>query len=458
MCSALYGIVDIGATPKGCQKLISAITTMIREIYKDHPYRTGRSHLDFVRHRGLPTAVDIVLRRLIAHADQLQHRQALNQHPTETVLTVGHTMHPCPDCQAAFSTRKALSVHRMTTHTRSFCSIPFASTKHEMHSWDCLLTLTVIMYFMIGTISSITLKAEHVWFFDASKEIQDDLTRAQLQLRVHIVAETWDDIPQDDTLRSFLSTHCILCQRFVPRTQELTSHVRHHHSDLADRAVQAGRDFMCTRKHDPCAFCLRPRRRQGHLCAAAVNLQLFALHHYGHPFGVPASSLAAAPAHARHLCTYGCLNDLHLWHEHALASAHIPAAPREGNELADYLNALTKGSVLELLHDCTKRMHLSLQCQLCSFSAARPPGLYKHLQCAHGHRWLLANEMAVMMQHSWDGHCICNPAPAARRGHHCVGWEHLSMIYYNYIVHATASSHDHALFGSTGLLATSRPS
>lgn len=43
---------------------------------------------------------------------------------------------------------------------------------------------------------------------------------------------------------TFLSSHCILCQRFVPRTQEFTSHFHHRHSDLADRAVQAGRDFI----------------------------------------------------------------------------------------------------------------------------------------------------------------------------------------------------------------------
>ena len=122
---------------------------MIREIYKDHPYRTGRSHLDFVRHRGLPTAVDIVLRRLIAHADQLQHRQALNQHPTETVLTVGHTMHPCPDCQAAFSTRtphdhthKVFLQHPVCFNQArdALLGLPtYSHCNHVFHDWHHLI-------------------------------------------------------------------------------------------------------------------------------------------------------------------------------------------------------------------------------------------------------------------------------------------------------------------------------
>lgn len=38
----------------------------------------------------------------------------------------------------------------------------------------------------------------------------------------------------------------------------------------------------------------------------------------------------------------------------------------------------------------------------------------------------------MMFGHCWTDHCICNPAPAARRGHQCVGWKHLSMLYLLY--------------------------
>ena len=98
----MYGIIDIGTTPKGCHRLISTITSMIREIYRDHPYRTGRSHLDFFRRNSLPRAADLFLHRLTSHADQLKSRQELltttdiaHNRPMSTQLNnIGHSVLP----------------------------------------------------------------------------------------------------------------------------------------------------------------------------------------------------------------------------------------------------------------------------------------------------------------------------------------------------------------------------
>lgn len=62
----MYGIIDTGVTAKG--SFPTSHPSMTREIYQDHPYRTGRSHLDFFRHPGLP----IVLRRFSGRVRTLQ--------------------------------------------------------------------------------------------------------------------------------------------------------------------------------------------------------------------------------------------------------------------------------------------------------------------------------------------------------------------------------------------------
>lgn len=43
----LYALPDIGITAKGCHHILSNIITMLRRIYRDHPYHTGRTHQAF---------------------------------------------------------------------------------------------------------------------------------------------------------------------------------------------------------------------------------------------------------------------------------------------------------------------------------------------------------------------------------------------------------------------------
>ena len=76
--------------------------------------------------------------------------------------------------------------------------------------------------------------------------------------------------------------------------------------------------------------------------------------------------------------------------------------------------AMTQGTVMELLQDCNTRTHLSLHCQPCT----RLSGLFKHLQCVHGHQWLLAHDLAAPLWplldwslHLQPGTCCSSRAP-----------------------------------------------
>ena len=435
----MYALPDIGITPKGCHQLLSTITCMLRKIYRDHPYHTGRTHQAFFSYHGLPTAVTLVRLRLEAHLQRLRtrldwvssddivhHRPLLNewnQEHSQMTRTVDAELIQCPECQASFKSRTLLALHRMQDH-RVLLQRPIVFD----HARDARKGLPTCSHclrdFQDWTHLRLRITSRGCLLFDATKEINDDIVRAQLQLRIHLMSESWDDIPQEQGLRAFLSTRCILCQRFVPRTQELTSHLRHSHSHLADRAVQAGRDYMSTRQHDPSSLCQRPHRRQGHLCPAAVNIQCFALHRAGRPVGVPSTSKAAILESQCHLCEFCCLDEqhlnCHLRHQHGLQSVALPPAPRDHSDHPAILEALNSGTIMDHLQACDLKMRLSLQCQLCPFTTTRLAGLFKHLQCAHGHLWLLSAEMCAMFQHFWQGMCVCNPAPAARKGHICV--------------------------------------
>ena len=315
----------------------------------------------FFCHHGLPTAVQIVRARVDAHLTRLEHRQdplnaddILHRRPLlatehfaallahwniEPFELTTNTLRPsfqCPECQADFLSRTLLAIHRMQDH-RVLLQRPVRFDQAR----DALKGLPTCSHF---------LKSFHDWthlrthiqhraclVFDPSKDDEDDLIRAQRQLRDHSLAASWEAIAQDDTLRDFLSSKCILCQRFVPRTQELTTHLRHSHSNLADRAVQAGREFMRRRQRDPCFLCLRPRRRQGHLCSAAVNIQAYALHYSGQFAGIHVPSKATSMQHQCHLCNFCCLDENHLHchqrHHHGLTSIPFPPAPRRDHDL-----------------------------------------------------------------------------------------------------------------------------
>ena len=162
------------------------------------------------------------------------------------------------------------------------------------------------------------------------------------------------------------------------------------------------------------------------MCSAAVNIQLHALHHTGQPAGIQGPSKATFMQHQHHLCNFSCMDENHLHchqrHQHGLTSIPFPRAPRRDHDLDQIQQALNEGTISIYLQDSTVKMRLSLQCQLCPFTTTRLSGLFKHLQCAHGHLWLISSDLATMLQHCWQGTCICNPAPVARRGHSCVGW------------------------------------
>ena len=113
----------------------------------------------------------------------------------------------------------------------------------------------------------------------------------------------------------------------------------------------------------------------------------------------------------------------HQRHQHGLTSIPFPRAPRRDHDLDQIQQALNEGTISIYLQDSTVKMRLSLQCQLCPFTTTRLSGLFKHL----------SSDLATMLQRCWQGTCICNPAPVARRGHSCVGWKHLAMIYYNFM-------------------------
>ena len=152
--------------------------------------------------------------------------------------------------------------------------------------------------------------------------------------------------------------------------------------------------------------------------------------------GVPPTSKAAILESQCHLCEFCCLDEqhlnCHLRHQHGLQSVALPPAPREHADHPEILEALNQGQIMDNLQASDLKMRLSSQCLLRQFTTTRLAGLFKHLQCAHGHLWLLSTEMCTMFQHCWQGTCVCNPAPVARKGHLCVGWRQIAMAFYNY--------------------------
>lgn len=180
--------------------------TIVRQRLEAHLLRL-RTRLDWA------AADDIVHKRPIAATEQFLHLLSnWTQDPSHLSLTQPADAFACPDCQASFQSRTLLAQHRMQDH-RVLLMHPIGFG-HARDAHKGLPTCAhCLRDFRDWSHLRLHIASRACLAFAASKDINDDIVRAQLQLRFHLMAETWDDIPKMEGLRAFLSIPGASCAK-----------------------------------------------------------------------------------------------------------------------------------------------------------------------------------------------------------------------------------------------------
>lgn len=288
-------------------------------------------------------------------------------------------------------------------------------------------------------------------------------------LREVATTSDFQKLLEDAQIGEFLTHHCMHCEAWCNRCQELHSHYRLHHSQHMPGVLARGAQI--THKLttvSPCELCHKPYKKS-HSCPVATQVASLQLH--GVQIENQDEALRTCIICNQVLPSMAHLHQ-HLGRSHDLqipdwcpsrdslqdsdACAHCGAAfaTRSGlrrhildgrcelfdpGATAQPLDAATKWSEVLQQGELTRatltpaqRQDLTLVCQLCGQRYSRQNDLGAHLQHAHSNTWQASQEslrfliQAVQAKHG----CQCNPSCHGQgRTHICMLLRQFSMIY-----------------------------
>eukprot|EP00438_Fugacium_kawagutii_P013578 Skav223039 [mRNA] locus=scaffold1069:94686:99839:- [translate_table: standard] len=139
-----YGILAVGFTPQGLQRLVTCAQTQIRQILRDHPYHTGRSNVAVLQsHRDL--LPDRLLQQAILRLKTHHDHRCTHLQPTDIIhhidwtildplqdLLQHHDVTPTTPLPASYITHMTTADLTGTTF-----DIPEPSTAEPLHCQDC---------------------------------------------------------------------------------------------------------------------------------------------------------------------------------------------------------------------------------------------------------------------------------------------------------------------------------
>ena len=269
-----------------------------------------------------------------------------------------------------------------------------------------------------------------------------------------------------------LTRTCILCGTFHGRPQELNLHLKTHHSQWVPHVfTKTAQLCKAQASISPCRYCGRKFQRS-HMCPVLtqaslllVNLDLTGgLPGQIHPEVLKCSiCLDRFDAHSellRHLATdhklemqdwlplrdmqgpdpvcshcLACFGDMAAVRQHITMGQCPSFDPLRPLQLApvkdEWKPYIQEGIVQQLLQEPSKRMHLTLKCQLCNMSYQRASDLALHLQTVHASMWQLSQRFHPILLKACqavDG-CYCNPKTHVRGlSHTCPALRQLSLM------------------------------
>ena len=275
-----YGLMYMGLTHQGIQQLCIQITAMYRRVIGNKAHVTGMTHADFNQHYHLSAPAAIL--NDLWHQALTGLTNALTQTPAHDIIhqTCWGALHrtrssldrlgsgpvcellppqalTCPHCDACFQHPNLLQRHLTRNHQcprqvqrrlnmqtdsqdgKAICkhcnkSFPsWTSFKFHIQTGICLLNQVAHNPDDI---------AEHSHSDDQALDHRPPPNSTALGDRAYAIAQSGDYelAKEDQALCTYLTQHCVLCNKFMSSSRNYTYHMRHYHQAALQDAISLG--------------------------------------------------------------------------------------------------------------------------------------------------------------------------------------------------------------------------
>ena len=296
---------------------------------------------------------------------------------------------------------------------------------------------------------------------DAAADLVRDPLRFWLQqpagrqLTPLIQANDWDSVKQERDALSWVREHCVLCGLYTPNIRAMNYHLRTGHPDhLGDVFNKVNGFLRRIQTGHPCALCgreiqnakeRRASRSVDHLCPIGQQLYIISYLLENQALDTPALATTTSFRMTRDavlgqpICAHcgltvdtmpGLRNHIN---RRACKKFDPDASDTPIPPTAEIREALTRGTVPQILASPMERTRWTLQCQCCGMSFTTQVNSYRHLTEEHlellNQAWPQIQQLHAQLR--LFGACLCNPGPARRLDnvHSCLPLIQMGMQY-----------------------------
>ena len=256
------------------------------------------------------------------------------------------------------------------------------------------------------------------------------------QLTPLIQAGDWDSLKQERDALSWVREHCVLCGHYTPNIRAMNYHLRTAHPDhLGDVFNKVNGFLRRIQTGHPCALCgmeiqnakeRRASRSVDHLCPIGQQLYIISFLLENQALGTPTlatttsfrmtrDAVLGQPICAHCGLTVDTMPGLRNHINRGACKKFDPdATDTPIPPTAEIREALTRGTVPQILASPMERTRWTLQCQCCGMSFTTQVNSYRHLTEEHlellNQAWPHIQQLHAQLR--LFGACLCNPGPA----------------------------------------------
>ena len=256
------------------------------------------------------------------------------------------------------------------------------------------------------------------------------------QLTPLIQAGDWDSLKQERDTLSWVREHCVLCGHYTPNIRAMNFHLRTAHPDhLGDVFNKVNGFLRRIQTGHPCALCgreiqnvkeRRASRSVDHLCPIGQQLYIISFLLDNQAMGTPPQATTTSFRMTRDavlgqpICAHcGLMVDTmpglrnHI-NRGACKKFDPTATDTPIQPTAEIREALTRGTVPQILASPKARTRWTLQCQCCGVTFTTQVNSYRHLTEDHiellNQAWPHIQQLHAQLR--LFGACLCNPGPS----------------------------------------------
>ena len=480
-----YGLGATGLTTHGVVAICTEIHRQLRTIAGDHAYRTHNTNQAVLQRFGWPTAPDLLEAAITSMQSTVYRRRnhlqqddilwntdwtiledslaVLRQVKTRLMSTDDAAIpsalcqFPCQLCNRHFTSSLGLYIHRQKAHkihqrywtkfTPAHDAVNTVPTCTHCH--QSFTTWRELKAHVARHTESQILKPQR------SEAAQTQVLYEQLlasdrgsvviqALRTH----DWARLTQP--LRTWLSSHCVLCDVHMISVSAIY-HTKQHHASCADTVLRNApilwREIGAT---TPCKLCGGSFVSE-RTCPAAHQLALLmhldpdqesmalqrpqttGLSYIQSRDAVPGTSAKCAHC-KKDFAGFGGLR------KHILKRACYAFDPNRAQTLLPVntgaMAMLHNGTLQRFLHDAQDRMQWTLNCQQCAASFVNSSSLLLHLQTQHATLFDQATNTTIYLSNliTTNWRCVCNPVGTGIKiDHQCAPLRQLAMRHVRWV-------------------------